>query len=185
MIISLRGTSGSGKSHLVRRIVALYSQHRAKFQDGRMKPLYELHGRNREGRVLVTPGHYEIANGGIDTLSSLDDAYRIAKWGHAQGHDVLMEGKNMSDGVKFVDELHTIGTDVRVVVLMTPVEECVASVRARGHRIAATSIEKTARKIAQDALKFLCPVHLCTRDEAYDLVREWLGPFGDATRGEA
>lgn len=156
MIISLRGTSGSGKSHLVRQVVGLYERHRPVMLDGRLKPYYEIHGRNPLGKCLVTPGHYQIANGGIDTLATLDQAYRIATWAERQGHDVLMEGKNMSDGVKNVNALVDEGLSVCVVVINTDVSLCVKSVRERGHKIAEKSIQRTHAKVMRDSANFHC-----------------------------
>lgn len=170
MIISLRGTSGAGKSHLVRQVTDLYDKHRDVYTEGRIKPLYSIHGRNPDGRCLVTPGHYLIANGGVDTLPSLDEAYRIARWADRQGHDVLMEGKNMSDGVTLVNQLVADKFDVRVVVLNTPVNECVKAVRSRGHKIAEKSILKTFEKVMRDITKFHCEVSVGDRQSSLELV---------------
>lgn len=184
MIISLRGTSGSGKSHLVRRIMGLYPKHIDKFTEGRRKPLYTIHGRNRDGKCLVTPGHYLIGNGGVDTLPDLDAAYYIAEWGDTAGHDVLMEGKNMSDGARHVNALVERGHDVRVVVLNTPVHECVASVRARGHKIAEKSIEKTFNKVMRDITSFHCETSIGDRDACFDMIKRWLGPHEEFLDGQ-
>ena len=170
MIISLRGTSGAGKSHLTKTVTELYDRHRDVYKEGRIKPLYTIHGRNPLGRCLVTPGHYEIANGGIDTLPSLDEAYRIARWASRQDHDVLMEGKNMSDGVAAVNQLVEEGFDVHVVVLNTSVNECVRAVRERGHKIAEKSIEKTFMKVMRDITKFHCEVSVGDRQSCLELV---------------
>jgi energy-coupling factor transporter ATP-binding protein EcfA2 len=177
MIISLRGTSGSGKSHLVRRITGLYGQHRDVFTEGRKKPLYTLHGRNELGKCLVTPGHYLIANGGMDTLPSLDEAYRIARWAERQGHDVLMEGKNMSDGTKHVNALVAEKFDVRVVVLNTDIANCVRAVKARGHDISQKSIEKTAAKVQRDITSFHCETVVGDRNSCFKVIARWLSPF--------
>lgn len=175
MIISLRGTSGSGKSTLVRAVIGRYGRHRPVYEGERKRPMYEIHGRNPDGKVLVTPGHYLIGNGGIDTLKSLDDAYRIARWADSCGHDVLMEGKNMSDGATRVDALHAEKRDVRVVFLDVPVEECVASVRARGHSISEASIIKTDAKVRRAMEKFTCRTFQGDRAQCLRVVLEWLG----------
>src|SRR6266576_2151350 len=156
MIISLRGTSGSGKSHLVRQVTNRYERHREWHKLGRVKPYYVVHGRNPRGRCLVVPGHYEIANGGVDTLKTLDDAYSIAQWAARQEFDVLMEGKNMSDGVGHVNGLMCEKFDVRVVHIDEPIEQCVQSVRARGHSISEHSIQRTDAKVKRDMEKFTC-----------------------------
>jgi ABC-type dipeptide/oligopeptide/nickel transport system ATPase component len=174
MIISLRGTSGSGKSHIARTVTGLYDQHRSVFAEGRQKPLYDIHGRNPQGRCLVTPGHYLIANGGIDTLPSLDEAYRIARWAANQDHDVLMEGKNMSDGVSHVNKLLEEEFDVRVVVVNTDVPLCIKSVRERGHKIAERSIQKTFDKVMRDVPNFHCNVVVGDRQSCLEQICQWL-----------
>lgn len=175
MIISLRGTSGSGKSTLVRHVTARYERRRDVHEHGRKRPMYSIHGRNPQGRCLVVPGHYEIANGGIDTLHTLEDAYRIARWGALQDHDVLMEGKNMSDGPKHVEALMAEGLDVRVVLLDVPLKRCIASVRERGHNIAEASITKTDAKVRRDFEKFTCTKYKGSREACLAQVKEWLG----------
>lgn len=179
MIISLRGTSGSGKSHLVRQVTGLYQRHRSVYTENRLKPLYEVHGRNPAGRCVVTPGHYLIANGGIDTLKDLDEAYHIAKWGADSKHDVLMEGKNMSDGVQRVNDLVDAKYDVRVVVINTDVAMCIKSVRERGHKISDKSIERTYAKVMRDSVNFHCETVIADRATALQTIVRWLGMGGN------
>jgi hypothetical protein len=155
-------------------VVKLYDRNRAIMTEGRQKPLYEIHGRNPLGKCLVTPGHYLIKNGGIDTLPSLEEAYRIATWAERQGHDVLMEGKNMSDGVTHVNALTGKGLDVRVVVINTPVPDCIKSVRERGHKISERSIQKTFDKVMRDVTNFHCNVIIGDRRSCLEQVCSWL-----------
>lgn len=178
MIISLRGTSGSGKSTLVRKITALYGDGGTPIHvDGRRKAYYTVHERDR-GRALVVPGHYEIANGGIDTLPSLDAAYEIARIADIEGHDVLMEGKNMSDGPPHALALWREGRDVRIVHVHEPLARCVDSVRRRGHAIAETTIEHVMHKCEKDAVTFrvmgMPYVQQAPRGRCLEIVREWL-----------
>jgi hypothetical protein len=178
VIISLRGTSGSGKTHLVREVTSRYAKHRRVFDEKdprRKRPVYELHGRNPVGRVLVTPGHYMIGNGGMDTLRTLDEAYAIARWADSSHFDVLMEGKNMSDGVQRAEKLQTEGRDVRVVHIDEPIEECIQSVRERGHKIAEDTIRRTDAKVRRNMEKFTCQKFQGRREECLALVIEWLG----------
>jgi predicted kinase len=182
MIISLRGTSGAGKSHLARSIFEQYQTHREIGAEGRHRPLYTLHGRLLPDgigrRTLMVPGHYLIANGGIDTLSTLDEAYGLARWANGLGHDVLMEGKCMSDGAARIVERARAGADARVVHINTPLEECVASVRARGHMISPQSIEKTYRKVERDIEAILAAglrVFVGDRAQCKREIEGWLG----------
>lgn len=178
MIISLRGASGSGKSTLVRAITARYAHKRMRYQDGRKKPFYVIHG-DGSGVNLVVPGHYDIGNGGVDTLKTLDEAYHIARWADDMRYYCLMEGKCMSDGVTNVAKLHHEGKrDMRVVHINTSYDECFSSVRERGHKIAGPSILKTFRKVEANMETFRCmkiQTFSGSRAECLRTVQEWLG----------
>lgn len=180
MIISLRGTSGSGKSTLVRKITALYGEGGLPIHvDGRRKAYYTIHGRAYAGRALIVPGHYDIANGGIDTLETLDEAYQIAREADAEGRDVLMEGKNMSDGPPHALNLWRLERrDVRVVHILEPVWKCVQSVRKRGHSISEVTIQRTNDKCLRDVQTFRCHgmphVFQGPREACFETVRSWL-----------
>ncbi len=179
MIISLRGTNGCGKTHLVRQIMGSYDVRREIRKPGRRHPVgYELDSTTTPIRPLLIPGHYEptTPNGGIDTLGSLDEAYDMI-WEHCDlGHHVLYEGKNMSDGVSRLTNMFD-PEQARVVVISHPVEECVAAVRARGHRIKQETIVKIALKTLKDAARFEemgYSVSRLSREKALDKVREIL-----------
>lgn len=168
MIISLRGTNGAGKSHLVRELMRSYDQILPVMSDGRRRPLgYDCaitgylasaHCRTTVARLWIV-GHYEIANGGIDTLGSLDEAYAEIASRHLptdscrKPRHVIYEGKNLSDGPGRLLDLAK-SADVRVVHLDTPLEECVASVRARGHKIREETIARLHEKSRRDVEHF-------------------------------
>ena len=181
MIISLRGTSGSGKTHLVREIMRGYGEQVVTIsyppeEGAKRRPLGYLCG-DVGGKRLFVPGHYEIANGGIDTLPTLDYVYRLIREHHALGCHVLYEGKNMSDGWGRVVAMHAEGLPVRVALLSTPLSECVASVRRRGHAIAETSIRKTHEKCRRDYEHMKARGVRCfalSREQALREVRGWL-----------
>jgi hypothetical protein len=180
MIISIRGTSGSGKSHLTRRIMAMYPGHQEVIVPGRKHPVFNVLRREPPtGALLVVPGHYRIANGGVDTLDSIDDAYNTVRMAAmTPGMDVMYEGKNMSDGTTHFMSLIKDGFDARVVHLTTPIDECVASVRARGHKIARTSIEKTHRKVEGNVQTFrtmrVPNVFAGDREQCFQTIKWWL-----------
>lgn len=180
MIISLRGTNGAGKSTIVREIMSLYWTKVAieYFPDRRNPSGYLLRPRSIVGTPLFVPGHYEIANGGVDTLPSLDAAYELIQV-HAveMGCDVLYEGKNMSDGCTRLLELKEQGLPVGVVHLDIPVKKCVQSVRERGHKIKVETIERLAVKCAREAEQFEkqgVEVYSGDREGALRQVRRWL-----------
>jgi hypothetical protein len=182
MIISLRGTSGAGKSHLARAIFEQYETKRAIGAEGRRQPLYTVYGRLLPDgigrRTLMVPGHYNIPNGGVDTIDSLEEAYGLARWANGLGHDVLMEGKCMSDGAARIVERARAGADARVVHINTPLQECIASVRRRGHNISPQSVEKTYRKVERDIETILeagLRVFVGDRAQCKREIEGWLG----------
>lgn len=170
MIISLRGTSGAGKSHLVRRIVKNYVSPYDVYTEGRSKPVYSIY----DEKVAVL-GHYMIANGGVDTLSDISYAYALAV-DLAKRYHVLMEGKNMSDGLKNITKL-TLTHEVHIVHITTPISKCISSVHERGHNIAEKSIIKTDAKIRRNVQVFIeqkMNVFQGDRDECYKYVMNLL-----------
>ena len=178
-VVSLRGTSGSGKSTLAREIMKMHPVVLGMHSEGRKNPLCLICcSDDGDGPSLMVPGHYDIANGGVDTLPSLGVAYDLIETAIDAGHDVLYEGKNMSDGAKRVLALHRAGkADVHVVYLDTPLDECVARVRKRGHKIAKASIEKTMKKCQRDATALRAAgvnVHVLSCGDALKKIREVL-----------
>jgi hypothetical protein len=148
MIISLRGTNGAGKSTIVRTIMNDYRDRWELRTTGRRKPVgYRLSTPGQQD--LFIPGHYEIANGGIDTLRDLNEAYELITEYDTIGCHVLYEGKNMSDGTQRISLFPT--ERIAVIVVRHPIEGCIASVRARGHSIREESIRRVEQKCLRDA----------------------------------
>lgn len=81
-IVNVRGTSGAGKTTLIRSIMGMYEQKSPVHIKGRKQPLYYILERGslaykgdelslpEEPRNLALLGHYESACGGCDTISS-------------------------------------------------------------------------------------------------------------------
>lgn len=178
MIISLRGTNGSGKSTIVRSIMSLYRCEIEVQYPGRKKPTgYILKRKHLSERSLFVPGHYEIANGGIDTLPDLPTAYDLIRKHHELGMDVLYEGKNMSDGVAQILSLSQKDVPLAVALIEESVKKCVASVRKRGHKIKVETIEKLHAKSRRDAdalEKKGVTVYRGNRAAVLHQVRQWL-----------
>lgn len=136
MIINLRGTSGSGKSHLVRSIMDRYPLRAPVRADvngkPRKQPIGYLLQRNEPGaRNLYVLGHYETACGGCDTLPSLDYVYEAVRRADSEGLDVLYEGIIVCDDVTRCSSLKSEGRQLLVVRLDTPIEVCLAGIQAR------------------------------------------------------
>jgi hypothetical protein len=138
IIINPRGTSGSGKTELVRRILAQYGWQRSADGAGAggLEPVYRA-GRSRPlgyrlehplgGRPLAVLGHYEVTSGGCDTIRAadggLDEIMRRAADYAATGHDVLIEGQRLSSEYERSAELAR-SHRLHVLRLTTPLEQC-------------------------------------------------------------
>lgn len=174
MIINLKGTNGAGKSTVVRRIMRLYQDRMPIMVQGRLKPIGYL--LRQDGMTpLFIPGHYEIANGGIDTIRDIDVAYDLIKTHDASGRHVLYEGKNMQDRSRKISEFHP--EKIRIICIDHPVDECIKSVRERGHTIREDRIVDLAGKIAADVFllrNFGYVVETLDREAAFERCRELL-----------
>lgn len=130
-VINVRGTGGSGKSTLVKNIMALYPDKVEGFIPGRKQPiLTNLSGNGR--RTLVVPGHYNTACGGCDTVKTVDQVYEIVQDAAARGCDVLYEGIMVMDDTKRADKLARDPNVVMFIIgLTTPAEDCVKAIQDR------------------------------------------------------
>jgi guanylate kinase len=125
-IINIRGTSGSGKTHLMRRIMARFKDLTPEYQTGRKRPLFYTNC------LIAVLGSYESACGGCDTIKLATDALEAAAWHYSQGRHVLMEGLLMSHEVNHTLELHRkYPGALRVFILNTDIEKCLEQVNAR------------------------------------------------------
>lgn len=128
-IINLRGTSGAGKSHLIRAIMACCSDKLPVHIDGRKQPLYYTM-RLPSGDVLSVIGHYESPCGGCDTISSgTDGIFQLVRDQAQVGH-VLFEGLLIGVEVTRTAKLPEVG-EAHAVFLSTPIDQCVAGINAR------------------------------------------------------
>lgn len=128
MIVQIRGTSGAGKSHIVRAIMAQFQDRQEVFREGRKQPIYYILGNGI--RPLVVPGHYNRPCGGCDTIKTNEETFGIVMDADAQGRDVLFEGIMAQDAAlswmePLKDRPHLI------VGLTTPIEECLAGIQQR------------------------------------------------------
>lgn len=183
-IINIRGTSGAGKSHLARRVMANYPVRKPVHVAGRKQPLYYEYEAPDHGVPLFVVGHYECACGGTDTISSgTDGIYELIRELAPKGN-VFFEGLLIGSEVTRTAKLPEVG-ETHVIFLTTPVEQCVESVnerrRARGQMEPvnpANTISKhknvagTLRRMAKEAPRVI--VHTLDREAAYNKVMELL-----------
>lgn len=145
MVIFLRGTNGAGKSTIVKRILR-ESEMTPVMIPNRRKPL--LYRGIFQSSDLSVLGHYEITNGGIDTLGGVGTAIALSVQEAALERHVLLEGKNLQDRtiVRELCDRFSVN-DVVFVHVAHDVDDCVKSVRRRGHSIKAETIYAIAERI--------------------------------------
>ena len=127
MIVQLRGTSGSGKSTVVRNIMALKKDWIRVKVEGRKQPIGYL---SVAEPALAVMGHYETACGGCDTIPSMDRIYDLIREAADKGFNVLYEGLLISAEVNRAVELGKTH-DFLVLGIELPLELCLASINER------------------------------------------------------
>lgn len=137
MIINIRGTSGSGKSTIVRALMDSFEEREPLVQSGRRQPIgYLCAGpylaSSPAALTLAVVGHYETACGGCDTISKMDEIFGLVRDYHDRATHVVFEGLLISADVNRTLALHEDGFPLFVVALdKVPLEVCLASVNER------------------------------------------------------
>lgn len=189
MIIQIRGTSGSGKSTVVRNLIDGASQVlRIKVGgdavDEKLSKRKQPLGYALDGWKVAIPGHYESACGGCDTLPGQDITFSQVKQAAAIAKHVVFEGLLASEEVNRTIELHNDHPgQLRVILLTTPVETCLGGIRdrrvARGdERPLKEDNTRNRVRVIQRACERLkaagVEVIEAPRDDAMTMVRSWL-----------
>ncbi|MBP0446372.1 hypothetical protein J8J14_16480 [Roseomonas sp. SSH11] len=139
LIINPRGTGGSGKTELARRILAAYGwgnpgQVQPIHRPGRDQPIAYRLRHPCGGRPLLVLGHYERRSGGCDTIPAshggAEAIFRLADGGAAAGHDVLLEGSAWS-AEHIRSTLLAQRHRLHVLALATPPEQAARNLAAR------------------------------------------------------
>ncbi len=133
MIVNLRGTSGSGKSYIVRQIMDVYGgqDNFERFHiDGRKQPIGYL-SPSKNGKQLYVPGHYETACGGCDTIHGNDTIFNYVRGAHTLGYNVLFEGLLITVEYNRTVKLQTDGFPLRVFAVNISLQECLDSILIR------------------------------------------------------
>lgn len=129
-IVQVRGASGSGKSSLVRAVMAGLGRPNRWMVAGRREPLALTF--DKPVRPLCVVGHYGPAStGGVDTIKDKEQPYAVARRAIAEGFDVLLEGIFISIEYWRTLYLHQDGYDRRDVFIDLSVEECTEWVHRR------------------------------------------------------
>jgi len=182
MIIMIRGTSGSGKSTIVRKLMDLYPTWLPEQREGRKRPIgYKCEADGH--RPLWVAGHYETPCGGCDTLPTIDNVYYLVNKAAEAEYDVVYEGLLIqSDIVRCVE----LGKRFPLIVigLNTPLNECLAAIQSRRDARGDTrplnpantagklnSLPGQQRRLTEGNVDF----RLLNRDEAYELCLKAFG----------
>lgn len=140
MIVHIAGTSGSGKSHLVRGLLASAKYREQVSEAGRSAPLgYILRGLPGVTREVHVVGAYEApSSGGCDTFGGdgrVERLYSTILNQHNQERHVVYEGIMMMNHTRGLDLLRQVRGMLTVIQLKTPLAECILAVGQR--RVAA------------------------------------------------
>lgn len=133
-LLNIKGTSGSGKTTIVYRLLSQYTHRTPYFIPGRRMPLgyvFETKGR----RPLAVIGHYDAGSagcGGLDSVPTYAAMVEMMKLFWDLGYHVLGEGLLASGDNKQTRALHRMtGGQIRVIGLTTSLAQCLAAINAR------------------------------------------------------
>lgn len=127
MVIQIRGTSGSGKSWVMRQVMERTKYWVPEYVEGRKQPLLYKWAIRKDPRNMCILGHYETACGGCDTIGSARKVYQLIKELGGTYNTILCEGLLLSEDVKWSSQL----SDLYVIYLVTPLEDCLSNVESR------------------------------------------------------
>lgn len=134
MVINIAGTSGSGKSHLMRAFFR-WAEERGELARVRVSGSARTIGYNIKLKGFQRPIHivgaYESPTGGCDTIRDVAYVFErvLNKW--CEGYQVLYEGlfvMNMTRGPQLVE---AVEGDLTVLKLTTPLSVCFSSINSR------------------------------------------------------
>lgn len=135
MIIMIRGTSGSGKTTVMREVMkhGSWTPHHTA---GRKNPLYYQAHLDYPAPIVL--GSYESTCGGCDNIGSAPKVYELIQTfldppvtTLKREYVILCEGLLLSEDTKWTGKLHDEGQDVRCLFLTTSQEECLERVKGR------------------------------------------------------
>lgn len=184
-IVTIRSTSGGGKSHLARSIMALFIDRAPQHIPGRKQPLWYRFSHPHNGQPLAVIGHYESACGGCDTITDVASIFELIPKLVAEGYDILYEGLMLAGDVTRIRGLSELpeAPEVHAIYLDTPIEVCLASInerrRARGKmepvpekntRAKYRGVTLSRERLAKEAPKVT--VHNLSRGAAFDKAKE-------------
>ncbi len=178
-VIQIRGTSGSGKSTVMKNVMNA-GEWNAVYTPGRKRPLY-YKSVAADWPSTVVLGHYDTPCGGCDTIGSARAVYDLIQ--KIEGAAVILcEGLLLSEDVKWSSQL----PDLKVIYLLTPLEQCLRQIE--GRRKAAGNDKplnphNTSNRIGvieRSRLKLLEKGIECRRfraNQATEVILRWVGSY--------
>lgn len=173
MIIQVRGTSGSGKSTVVRQVMGDLSLWTPQYVTGRNRPLYY-----RRGDIVVL-GSYKNPCGGGDLIGSPQAIFHLIQ--QIRAKVILVESLLLSWDTKWSGQLKIKG--LRVLFLTTPLEQCLERIRKRrelaGNNRPLNPYHTTVQmqRIERTRLKLIAlGVHCCkaSDEQAPKIIQQWI-----------
>jgi hypothetical protein len=177
LVVQIRGTSGSGKTWVMKQIMASLGYWQSVMSPCWRFPLYNL----SENNVAVI-GVYGKVDRGCDRLGSAHTIYDLAlSLLDGQAEAVLAEGLLLSNDVKWTAQLRDF--DLRVLFLSTPLDVCLRQLESRREQsgnkrplnqmVTCNRVRhiQSARARLQN-LGVYCP--MVSPDQAVRVILEWL-----------
>lgn len=133
MIIQIKGTSGAGKTTLVKRFMQSVNSFgfTEGYIEGRRQPLYYTLNQDN-GKSIVILGHYEAPTGGCDNIKSIDQIFELVEDFHKLGCHVIFERLMITNDRNRIEALsNKYPGAVKLLCLNTPLEECKRSIEQR------------------------------------------------------
>jgi hypothetical protein len=133
MIIQIAGTSGSGKSTVVRGFLKLAEKR------GKVEPVTSPNDRVVGYRVrlhrrppIYVLGVYESPTGGCDaSFKRVEEVFEVVRARHAAGEDVRYEGLFVMNHTRGPELATEVGENLIILQLPPPLATCLKSVDAR------------------------------------------------------
>lgn len=182
MIIQIAGTSGSGKSHLMRAFLDWARKNTLGVDE--TPEGYELLLENDLTTTAFVLGKYDVPTGGCDTISDVKKLYALIEKALKENSYVLYEGLFVMNQTRGPQLATTLGKGYHVLQLTTPLATCLASINerraARGagelaNKKNTTDNYKRAQNFCARMREVGARVHRVSRDEGLDKILELLG----------
>ena len=131
MIVQVRGTSGAGKSTVIREVKAKMDYFEPRYIKGRKMPLFYL--RELDGqRPCIILSHYESPCAGCDVLGSARHIFDLLQILDLGKYNILCEGLMLSEDTKWAMQIsQVLGQHQTNYYLTTDIEECIERIKKR------------------------------------------------------